>query len=136
RARLVQQSARDGELLAHAARQFGGQCLPLLAELELLEEERDPRWRVDDSIQPADEPQVLLDGEIVEQLRLVWNESEPPLGEHRLRREIVIGNADATASRRDDSRDRPQGCRFTCSVRSDEPEYLARRHREREILYR
>ncbi len=59
--RVVQQSARDGELLPHAARQLSRQRSALVAELELVEQRPDARLDVGHAVQPRDEAQVLLD---------------------------------------------------------------------------
>ena len=83
---LVQQPAGDGELLLHSARELARQrrraCSPAPAPRAA------PGIRASDVghlIEPADEAQVLLDGEVLEQVRLVRDEREQRLGGHRRR---------------------------------------------------
>ena len=56
-----------------------GSARRLSEQLELGEQRRDPRVDVGDAVQPRDEPQMLLDREILEQVRLVGNERERAL---------------------------------------------------------
>ena len=125
----MQQSARDGELLPHAARQLAGKRPALVAELELVEQRPDPRLDVGHAVEPRDEPQMLLDREIVEQVRLVGDERERALGGDRVRLDVVPGDRDGAARRRDDAGEAAKRRRLAGAVRADEPEDLARRRR-------
>src|SRR3954469_3149602 len=69
-ARVVQKAACNGQLLLHPARKLRGQGGTLLGDLELVEERADACFRVGHAIQPSDETEVLLDGEVIEQMRL------------------------------------------------------------------
>ena len=79
----MNQAAGDRELLPHPARQLRGQRTPLVGQLELGEKRRDPLDRVGNAVQSADEAEVLLDGQVVEELRLVGHERQRPLGVDR-----------------------------------------------------
>ena len=77
---LVQQAARDRELLPHAARQLAGQRLPLLdAAPARRAAARCARVASAHAVQAADEAQVLLHREVLEELRLVGDEREARL---------------------------------------------------------
>ena len=88
--RVVQQSARDRELLFHAARERARQRLEFVTEFELREQWRNALLGIRDSIQPRDEPEMLLHGEIVEQMRFVRNEGELALRLHGLDLDVMI----------------------------------------------
>src|SRR5205085_3392717 len=70
RGRVVEKTAGNRQLLPHAARQLGRQRALLLRKLELGHERRNARRRVDDPIHTPDESKMLLDGEVLEELRL------------------------------------------------------------------
>jgi hypothetical protein len=77
---------------------------------------------------------VLLDREILEQLRLVGNERELLLRLNRLGRKRMAGDGNASSRRRDDSGNGPERCRLSGAIRPDEAEDLTGRDAEREIL--
>src|SRR5450756_306261 len=85
RLRIVQQSAGDGELLLHAAREFGGQTAAPVEEFEFPEEGSYSLFRIGNGVESRDEAQVLFDGEIVEQVRFVRDEREGTLGADAIR---------------------------------------------------
>jgi hypothetical protein len=72
----VEQGAGDGQLLPHAARQLAGERAALVGELQLVEQRRHAARRVAHAVEARDELQVLLDGEVVEEVRLVGDEGE------------------------------------------------------------
>ena len=57
----------------------------------------DARVDVGHPVEPADEAEVLLDGEVVEQVRLVGDEGEQGLGRDRLRGQVVPADPDPPA---------------------------------------
>ena len=73
---LVQQPAGDGELLLHPSGQLAGQGAPLVGQVQLLQQARDPGRRRRHAVEPADEAQVLLHREVFEEVGLVGNEGE------------------------------------------------------------
>jgi hypothetical protein len=77
---------------------------------------------------------MLLDREILEELRLVGNERELPLRQHRLGGKQMTGDGNAPSRWRDDSGDGPERRRLAGTIRPDEAEDLTGRNAEREIL--
>src|SRR4051812_4164333 len=61
-ARVVEQSASDGQFLPHTARQLGRQAGALVGQLKLGQQRCDARLDVGDAIQLCGEPEVFLDG--------------------------------------------------------------------------
>ena len=85
--RIVQQAACDRELLPHAARQLAGQRAPLLRRARARRADGGIRvFDVGDAVQARDEPQMLFDRQILEQVRLVGNERERCFGGDRVAR--------------------------------------------------
>ena len=63
---------------------------PFLArQLQFLDQLPRPPIEVVDGIQPCDQPQVLLDGQILEEMRLVRHEGQPALGGNRVGDDVV-----------------------------------------------
>src|SRR4051794_35399222 len=91
---IVNKSARNHELLFHAARQLARQRLAFIRQLEFVEQRIDFFANADDLIQPRYELQVLLDGEVVEEPRLIRHEREMPFGVDRVAAEVEPADAD------------------------------------------
>src|SRR5688572_12854107 len=132
----MNEAAGDRELLPHAAGELSRQDLRLLRQLELLKQGRDALRRIGDTVQPSDEAEMLLDGEIVEEVRLVGDEREQRLCLHAIARDIMPADADGSARRDDDAREARQCRRLPGAVRADEPEDLPGRDTEREMVDR
>src|SRR5450432_3215402 len=75
---------------------------------------------------------MLLDGEMLEQLRLVGDEGEQRLRPLGCCGDVVAAHAHGAARGYDDPRDAAQGGRLAGAIRADEPEYLARRDGKRQ----
>ena len=84
---------------------------------------------------PRREPQVLHDGEVVEQLRLVGHEREPPLRLDGVRDDVVPADRDCAAGRALDADDAAKRGRLAGAVRADEADDLSRPRREREVVH-
>ena len=68
-----------------SARQHPG----LVGQLELGQQGREAALHVGHPVEPGGEAQVLLDGEVVEQVGLVRHEGEQPLGGDRVALQVV-----------------------------------------------
>src|SRR5207245_10128893 len=97
----------------------------LVEELEFVE------WRVEllsivgGLIQARDKLQMLFDGEVVEQPRLIRHERETALGPDRVEPQVDSADADLTVRRRVHAGQRPKGRRLAGAVRADQAEDLA-----------
>src|SRR5215831_20924497 len=116
----MQQTTGDRKLLAHASRQLAWQRPAFLDELELVEQHGNARIDVGHAVDPRDEPKMFLDREIVEEMRLVWNERERSLCLDRLALNVVAGDRHRSAGRGDDAGEAPQRRRLAGAVRTDE----------------
>ena len=119
--RRADERAREAGLLAHAARELGGQEVRALGEPELVDERVDARRRavVEDAVRERHEPEVLADGQVVVEQRRVGDERErgPRLLGVGLGVRIVA--ADRARCRRWAPAARPScGWRSTCRCRS------------------
>ena len=85
-------------------------------------------------VQARDEREVLLHGEMLEQIGLVGNEREPPLRVDRCAGQIVTGDGDAAFGGSHDAGEAAKGRRLAGAIRSHQPHDLARSNVEREIL--
>ena len=125
-ARSVQQAARNGDLLLHAAGQLAGQRVFLAGELELLEKSAGLTVEVGHPVDPRCQAQMLQDGEVVEQVRFVRHERDPPLRLDGIANDVVPLDRDCAASRRLDADDAAKRGRLAGAVGSDEAEHLSR----------
>jgi hypothetical protein len=89
RAGLVEEAARDRELLLHAARELAGQHVLLVRELEFLEQRLAALDRALDLVEARGERQVLGHGQVVEQVGFVGQPREATLRLDRVGAEIV-----------------------------------------------
>ena len=89
-----------------------------------------------DLIQPRHELQVLFDGEVVEEPRLVGHEGEMPFGVDGIVAKVESADADDAVGRRMDAGQRAQRGRLARAVRTDQPEDLAALDGEGEVLHR
>ena len=105
-------------------------------ELQLLDQRARAPIEVLDPIQPRNEPKVLLDGQVLEQVRLVRHERQPALGGDRIGDDIVAVDRDAAGGRPQNAGERPQGGRLARAVGTDESDDLAGAGLEREIVDR
>ena len=69
-----------------------GQRVFLPGQLQLLEQRRRPRLHVAHAVEPGGEAQVLQDGEVLEQLRLVGHEGQAALGLDRVGDDVVAAD--------------------------------------------
>ena len=81
------------------------------------------------AVQARDEPQVLLDRQVLEQVRLVGHEREAPLRLERVLDDVVAVDRDAAGRRPQDAGQRPQRRRLAGAVRADQADDLAARRR-------
>ena len=132
----MEQAAGNGEFLLHAARELGGQCLSLVGDLQLVEQWRDPLLRVGDAVQSSDEAKMLLDGEVIEEMRLVRNEGERLLGRNRVLLNVVTGNLDRACGRRNDAGQASQGGGLASAIRTNEAEHFSGVDGERDAVHR
>ena len=68
---------------------------------------------------------MLLDGQVLEEVRLVRHEREPPLGLDRRGDHVVAVDADAAGGRPQNAGERPERGRLPGAVGADEPDDLA-----------
>ena len=127
---LVQQPAGDRELLLHSPGELSRQGVALRFQLQFLEHTGNPRVHVRHLVEPAHEAQVLLDREVVEQVRLVRDEGEERLCGHRLAPQVVPTDPDSASAGYDDASDAPDGRGLPGTVRPDQSQYLPRLHPE------
>src|SRR2546430_5683699 len=69
-----------------------------LSRSELVDERPRAPIEIVDAKQPRHEPQVLLDGEVLEQMRLVGHEGEPAFRFERILHDVVAVDADRPRS--------------------------------------
>ena len=121
----VEEAARDRELLPHAAGERGRKCAALLEQLHLDEQRLDSRGRIGNAVEASDEPEMLFDGEMLEQLWLVGNEGEERLCLLGRSRHVVAAHAHGAARRHDDPGDAAERGRLSRAVGADEAEHFA-----------
>ena len=93
--RVAHQPASDDNFLAHTARQLTGERPLSTDELELFDERPRPALEVGDAVQPGYQPEVFVDRQVLEQVRLVRHERQPALRFERIVEEVVTVDADA-----------------------------------------
>ena len=132
--RVAHEAAGDDDLLAHAARQLAGERPLFPGELELVQERSRPALDIDDAVQPGDQPEVLVNRQVLEQVRLIRHECQPALGFERIGDEVVAIDADMARGGAQDARQRPEGRRLAGAVGADEAHDFSRRDLERQIV--
>ena len=135
-ARLVQEAACKRDLLLHAAREFGGQHVRLVGHFEGVEQLAAALRDVAQLVKPPGEFEVLADGEVVEEPRLVGEKCEELFCFERIIAQIVPPDFYAPMGRGDDARDAAQRGRLARAVRPDEAHHFSRLHAEREVADR
>ena len=70
----MHQGSRDGDFLAHAARERREPSVKHVVESEQLRELRGPSVRVRDVVQPREEPEVSAQGHALVERRLIGDE--------------------------------------------------------------
>src|SRR3954467_1946415 len=106
----------------------------LVYEIQLRQQARDSSAHIAQAVEPGHEAEMLFNGEIVEQVGLVRNESERPLRGHRLGPEVMAGDFNPAACGYDDSSDAADGGRLPRAVGTDQAQHLAGSHRKAEPL--
>src|SRR3954462_15286529 len=120
----MKQPAADRQLLTHPARQRARKRLSLFRQLELIEQHGNTRVRAGDAVESSDEPKVLLDGEVVEEVWLISDERERPLRIQRIALDVMSGNRHAASRGTDDPREAAQCRRFSRTVRAHQAEHF------------
>src|SRR5947209_1205374 len=121
----MKEAAGDGKFLFHAAREFVGQSVDLVRKLELIEGVFGDSFVVLDLVNARGEVQMLLDGEVVEQARLVGEESQLAFGFDFVRSDFMAANMNGTTSGGDDPGQAAKGGRLACAVLADQAEDLS-----------
>jgi hypothetical protein len=134
-ARVVEERAGDGQLLPHPARELAGEGAALLRELQLREQRRDARGRVAHPVEAGHELQVLLDGQVVEEVRLVGDEGELALGRDGVGGEVHAGHAHAPRRGDEDAGAAAERGGLAGAVGPDQPDDLPRVDRERDAAH-
>ncbi len=124
--RIVQVGAADGELLPHAAREVAGRRAEFRGQLKLVEQSQGLRLCIAHSVDAGVERQVLFDGQVVKQGRVVGHEGQSRLGGDRIGIDIKAGDRQPSAAGRNDSRDRPHRGRLAGAVGPDDGQQFAR----------
>ena len=100
-------------------------ALALVGDLELVEQGRDARLGIRDVVQATDEAEMLLDREVIEEMRLVGNEGERLFRRDGVRLDVVARDASTVPSVGAMMPDEAaQRRRLAGAVRTDEPEDL------------
>ena len=79
---------------------------------------------------------MLLDGQVLEEVRLVGHEGERGLGRHRVGGQIVTGHPDPSPARHGDPGQALEGGGLAGAVGADQPEDLPGPDLERQVLDR
>ena len=87
---------------------------------------RGPTVEVAHPVDARRQTQVLHDGQVLEQLRLVRHERDPPLRLDRIANDVVPVDRDCAASRRLDADDAAKRGRLAGAVGSDQADHLSR----------
>ena len=126
RLRIVQVAAADGQLLPHAAREVAGRRVEFRGQLELVEQREGLGAGIGDSVDARVEREVLFDGQVGKQRRIVGHEGESRLGRDRVGVDVEAGDRQPPAAGRNDAGQRPHRGRLAGAVGSDERQQLAR----------
>ena len=132
RRRVVQEPARQSELLPHAARQLAGHRPFLSPQFHDVEQLARLSLDIGDTVQPRDETQVLDDGQVLEQLWLVGDERQATLRLDRVRDDIVAVDRDGAGARRLDAHDAPERGRLAGAVGANQADDLAALYAKRQ----
>ena len=106
--------------------------MPLLGQLQARQQPLGARLPAQHAIDGRAEPEVLPDGQAVEEGGVVGNVGKVRLGQHRLLDDVVAGDQEPAARRGQDASKRAQGRRLARTVGSDEAEDLAALHLKRQ----
>ena len=79
---------------------------------------------------PSGQAQVLDDGEVLEEMRLVADERNQALGFDRLADDVMAADEDGSSRRTVDAGDAAEGGGLACSVGADQADDLTRGHVE------
>ena len=134
RRRVADQAAGDDDLLPHAARQFAGQRPLFPCQLQFVDQRPRAAIEVLDAVEPRDEPQMLLDGEVLEEVRLVRHERQSSLRRDRVGDDVMTVDRDAAGRGSQNAGERTQRGRLPRAVRTDQSDDLAAGGRERKVV--
>jgi hypothetical protein len=89
-----------------------------------------------DVVESGDETKVLLNGQVIEEPRIVGHEREFALRRDGVELQVVAGDVDRAMSRTNDSRQSAESAGLAGAVLTDQPHDLAALNRERKLIHR
>ena len=99
----MQQRARDHQLLLHPPRELARKRQSLVVQAGVGEYRFGTCRPVGHAIQPREQDEMVQGGQVVEQMRLVGHERQPPPRLERPLHEVEPSDCDASRCRRDDT---------------------------------
>ena len=117
-----------------AGRWLAGKRQAPLPQVVGLQQAASPIGSVGNPVQPGEQLQVVLDGEVLEQVGLVGDEGKMAARVDGLGGHVVAAKRDVAGGRRHDAGQAPQGRRLAGTVGAHEAEDVARLDAQRDAI--
>jgi hypothetical protein len=130
----MEKAASNREFLFHATRKFPWQRVPLVGDFEFLEESVGQRFEIIDLINARGEDEVLVNGQVLKQARLIVEEGELAFGGDWISGEVRAENREAAVCRRNNAGETAKSRGLASAIRADETKDLPGLNRKGEFI--